>query len=368
MFDGAAFGAEMVDVVKAYVEKVTSPLVERIADLELQLAERPTSATLKGLAQDEVRAALTFELCSSASTDLARMVGEEVGKAVAALPVARDGVDVDMDAVERLIAAEVAKQPTPADGTSVTAEDVAPLIATEVQKAVSALPSPKDGVGVAGAILDRGGALILTLTDGSTRDLGTVVGEEGQPGAPGAPASDETIAEAVAAYLVANPPAPGERGERGFSLDDFDTELSADGLSLLLKFARGDTVETHEIPLPQGPAGKDGRGFTVRSTYDEAAQYDAGDIVALNGGTFVALADDPGPCPGPGWQMWARQGKTGKPGDPGQPGKEGKPGPATRLVGGRIDVEAMQLVLVQDDAEAVSIDLFALAEVIKAAQ
>lgn len=44
----------------------------------------------------------------------------------------------------------------------------------------------RDGVGLAGAIMDRSGNLILTLTDGSTRDLGLVVGKDGSEGIQGA--------------------------------------------------------------------------------------------------------------------------------------------------------------------------------------
>ena len=46
--------------------------------------------------------------------------------------------------------------------------------------------------------------------------------------------------------------------------------------------------------------------------------------VALNGGSFIALKDAPGPCPGPGWQLIASQGKRGA---AGEKGERGPPGP-----------------------------------------
>ena len=42
------------------------------------------------------------------------------------------------------------------------------------------------------------------------------------------------------------------------------------------------------------------------------------DVVALNGGSFVALKDKPGPCPGSGWQLVASQGKRGVAGEKGR--------------------------------------------------
>lgn len=60
------------------------------------------------------------------------------------------------------------------------------------------------GVGVAGALIDRSGVLILTLSDGTQRDLGVVVGKDGLngtsgadglPGADGADGQDAPIPE-----------------------------------------------------------------------------------------------------------------------------------------------------------------------------
>jgi hypothetical protein len=49
----------------------------------------------------------------------------------------------------------------------------------------------------------------------------------------------------------------------------------------------------------------------VRGLFSDKETYKALDIVALNGGSFVARRDDPGPCPGAGWQLIASQGKRG---------------------------------------------------------
>lgn len=53
---------------------------------------------------------------------------------------------------------------------------------------------------------------------------------------------------------------------------------------------------------------------SVQGTFDPKKTYRALDVVALNGASFTARRDNPGPCPGAGWQLSAAQGKSGKPG------------------------------------------------------
>jgi hypothetical protein len=71
-------------------------------------------------------------------------------------------------------------------------------------------------------------------------------------------------------------------------------------------------------------AGRDGKSITVRGTFNETAEYRRLDVVARNGGSFIALKDAPGPCPGSGWQLLASQGKRGA---AGEKGERGPPGP-----------------------------------------
>ena len=71
-------------------------------------------------------------------------------------------------------------------------------------------------------------------------------------------------------------------------------------------------------------AGRDGKTIDVRGTFNETAEYHRLDVVALNGGSFIARKDAPGPCPGPGWQLIASQGKRGA---AGEKGERGLPGP-----------------------------------------
>jgi hypothetical protein len=62
----------------------------------------------------------------------------------------------------------------------------------------------------------------------------------------------------------------------------------------------------------------------VRGTYQAGSSYTRGDVVALDGGSFLARKGSPGPCPGPDWQLVARQGQRGV---AGPKGERGPPGP-----------------------------------------
>jgi hypothetical protein len=69
------------------------------------------------------------------------------------------------------------------------------------------------------------------------------------------------------------------------------------------------------------------RSLEVAGTYNGAVRYRALDVVATGGASFVAKQDDPGPCPGDGWQLIAAQGKKGNPGRDGTDGKNGRDAP-----------------------------------------
>jgi hypothetical protein len=121
---------------------------------------------------------------------------------------------------------------------------------------------------------------------------------------------------------------------------------------------RGDQGE----PGPEGPAGKDGaegRSFVIRGTWSEAESYRELDVVALNGASFGARCDNPGPCPGDGWQMIAAQGKRGNAGERGAAakGERGSPGPAA--VAMDINEEGL-LTLTNADGSRVTCDLYPL--------
>jgi hypothetical protein len=76
--------------------------------------------------------------------------------------------------------------------------------------------------------------------------------------------------------------------------------------------AKRDTGQppSHADWMRLATSGRDGKSIAVRGTFDQSASYRHRDVVALNGGSFIALKDAPGPCPDPGWQLIASQGKS----------------------------------------------------------
>ena len=95
----------------------------------------------------------------------------------------------------------------------------------------------------------------------------------------------------------------------------------------------------------------DGVSPHVRSTYAPDGDYSELDIVVLDGAAFIARHDEPGECPGEGWQLLARQGKRGTAGERGPQGERGLPGAAgITIVGWKIDRDLYVAVPVMSDA------------------
>lgn len=145
-----------------------------VNEVEARLKELP-----KALTAEDVNNLLIDHLGIEDETVLGAM--ERVAEsAIAKIELPKPAVDVK--AFEKFIKEQIDLLPKPKDGESVTVEQLAPLIAEQVNLKVAALPRAKDGVGLAGAIINRDGELALTLTDGTVRELGKVVGERGQDG------------------------------------------------------------------------------------------------------------------------------------------------------------------------------------------
>jgi hypothetical protein len=67
-----------------------------------------------------------------------------------------------------------------------------------------------------------------------------------------------------------------------------------------------------------GKDGEPGRGLRIRGLYHSAKTYRELDVVVSNGSSFVAKCDNPGPCPGDGWEVNALVGKRGEEGPRGE--------------------------------------------------
>lgn len=219
-FDGKAFGAEIVGVVKGYFEKEMGPLLSRLEALERRI-----------------------------------------------------------DAL-----------PAPKDDKSFTVDDVVPIIASEIEKRVSELPAAKDGkdgidgkdgVSIAGAFIDRDGSLAITLSNGEVKNLGPIMGKDGDS---------------------------GKDGRDGFNLEDFDASVMDDGRTVLLSFT-GKNMD-HKVEL----------GFPVmiyRGVFKDGQSYEHGDTVTWGGSLWHCEAETTDK-PGEGtkaWTLCAKKGRDGKDGE-----------------------------------------------------
>jgi len=97
-----------------------------------------------------------------------------------------------------------------------------------------------------------------------------------------------------------------------------ERKFSQDVVAHALAMLRNEILDTAQAAIETALARR------VRGTYDPKSEYSANDIVALDGGTFVARKNNPGPCPGAGWQLLAKQGQRGIAGPPCERGPAGK--------------------------------------------
>jgi integrin beta 3 len=158
----------------------------------------------------------------------------------------------------------------------------------------------RDGVGLAGAFINRSGELIVTLTDGSTRELGLIVGKDGAQGEPGT---------------------PGKDGLDGVGFDDLEM-VDVSERMFMIRAARGANVKEWKFSKP---------GFLDRGVYKTGTPYDTGDAVTLGGSLWIAQRETQ-EKPGNGSDAWrlavrhGRDGRDGDKGDKGDTGPQGRPG------------------------------------------
>ena len=76
-----------------------------------------------------------------------------------------------------------------------------------------------------------------------------------------------------------------------------------------------------------GRDGCDGRTPNVCGTYDAYEKYQRLDVVVYEGASYIARRDDPGICPGDGWQLLSGKGSRGSRGETGPRGEKGDRGP-----------------------------------------
>lgn len=107
---------------------------------------------------------------------------DAVSKHFEANPV-QHGRDADPAVIEATVKAAVDALPVPKDGRDadpITEQQLAAAVAKHLTE--NPPQAGADGVGLAGAMIDRAGELVITTTKGETIRLGKVVGEDGQDG------------------------------------------------------------------------------------------------------------------------------------------------------------------------------------------
>jgi hypothetical protein len=173
-------------------------------------------------------------------------------------------------------------------------------------------------------------------------------GEKGDKGISGEAGAPGERGEAGSAGLPGRDGSNGERGEKGErgepGIDGKDGERGEPGR----RGQRGEKGEIGDMG-PAGERGEDGKSFRHRGTYDpDVTDYLALDYVVLDHTVFTAKIDNPGPCPGSGWQS----GPCGKKGDKGLPGDRGPRGHDAPLWAGVELVDGWTLTARMSDGSA----------------
>lgn len=134
----------------------------------------------------------------------------------------------------------------------------------------------RDGVGLADALIDADGRLVLTMTDGTTKALGVVKGADGRDGEPG----------------------------KTFTLDDFEV-VPMDERTIKMGFVYGEVMHSFELEFPVP---------IYRGRFQIGEKYARGDL-ATWGGHLWHCDEDRGKKPDEpesGWTLAVKRGRDGK--------------------------------------------------------
>ena len=194
--------------------------------------------------------------------------------------------------------------------------------------------------GVRAVAVTEGGRLVFTLTDGSTVDLGSVVGPQGPRGETGAEGpKGETGAQGPKGDTGAQGPKgeAGERGPKGETGAQGPKGNTGEQGPKGETGAQGPKGETGERGPKgetgaQGPKGDTGAGFLVKGYYATASVLEASVQNPMAGDAYGVGASEPydiyifdGVT-----ESWINngplQGARGEKGDKGEPGEAGTPG------------------------------------------
>lgn len=262
MLDATEFGKAMAAIVK----EATTPLVDRIAQLEARQLERGEKGENGKDAEPIDIADVVRELvgCAEIVPIVALQVAEAVAKHFEANPVqhgkdGRDGKDGEPG-------------PRGSDG---------------------AKGDPgRDGLDVKDLFRADGGRLVAVLSDGTTKDLGEFVGKDGRDGT------------------------NGKDGRDGLGFEDCAVDV-CDGV-VTLKFVRGDLVKSASFSIPE---------FTHIGFWGPTMIAKAGQFTTHDGHLWMARRDtnETPSYQAKDWQLAARKGADGSRGPAGKDYKPSEP-------------------------------------------
>lgn len=236
-----------------------------------------------------------------------------------------------------LVEKAVGAIPAPKDGASITAADVEPLL----QKMVDALPKPRDPDPV---VVDLGAVAAEAVKDllasPGLKAICDLVATEAVAALPPAQKGDDGKSVSVDEVLAALAPRIEDRIEAAIAKAVLDVERRAQGVleravaaipkpkdgkdgadfadvtfdydgerTLTIRGKGGDIVKTMPIPLDRG-------------YWREGMSCEKGDIATHDGSAWIALRDTkakPSLQLAEDWRLFARRGKDGPPGEKGAP-------------------------------------------------
>lgn len=137
----------------------------------------------------------------------------------------------------------------------------------------------RDGAGIVDGFVSRDGHLIATLSDGSTKDFGEIIGKDGRDGE------------------------PGKDGRDGFGFDELDACVLDDDRTIELSFRRGSEEKAFTFKWPT---------MIYRDVFKDGTEYQQGDVVTWGGSLWhcnKATTAKPGT---EDWTLAAKKGRDGK--------------------------------------------------------
>jgi hypothetical protein len=255
-------------LVKSVVAEATAPLLVKIAELEARAAV-PGPAGPVGPS------------------------GERGEKGDPGQSVSADELDSAIHAAQAPLLAQIAALTTRMAGMETKGVDVVAGPPGPVGPSGEPGAKGRDGVGIADALIDKDHSLVLTLTDGTVKKLGVVVGRDGVNGQKGDPGRD------------------------GFGFDDLAAEFDGDRL-LTLAFVRGEDRKAFPVELPH---------TIYRGVFADGTVYQRGDAVTWGGSLWIAkerTTDKPEVSKA--WQLAVKRGRDGREGKSGPEGPRGPKG------------------------------------------